>query len=475
MLFNSIEFLFIFLPIVFVIYFLLNNFKFYTASKIWLIIASLFFYAIYKFNYLHIILSSVIFNFFMGKILQKNISEFVNKKIVLAFTLVCNLLLLCYFKYFDFLIEILNTNLHTQFNTMNLLLPLGISFFTFQQISYIVDCYKGEIKDTNFIDYILFVTFFPQLVAGPIIQYREIVPQFQDNSKKNINSQNISAGFFLITIGLAKKVLLADNFAPFISQTLNGLSNLDFLNSWFLALSIGSQGYFDFSGYCDMALGIALLFNITILPNFNSPYQSVDISDFWRRWHISLGKFMKYYVYIPLGGSRVGTLKTYRNLFFVFLLIGVWHGANIPCIMYGVVNGILVCFNKFWKSLKIEMNKYLAIAITYATMIFICPLVLVKSFHEFLKVFYAMTGMQTVFKLPSVSEFSLVFNNGSALNIFLISISLIIVLFVQNSNELCEKYLKGNKEIISLAVILLFIISTLCINRCPNEFIYFQF
>lgn len=474
MLFNSIEFLFAFLPIVFIFYFLLNRFKLYTVAKVWLVVASLYFYANYKYNYLHIIISSVLFNYFMGKIIQKKF-PCINNKLLLIFTLVSNLFLLCYYKYFDFLIEILNTNLHTQFNTMNLLLPLGISFFTFQQISYVIDCYKGEIKNTNFIDYILFVTFFPQLVAGPIIQHDEIIPQFQDNSKKQINPQNISAGFFLITIGLAKKVLLADSFAPFISQTLDGLSNLDFLNSWFLALSIGSQGYFDFSGYCDMALGIALLFNITVLPNFNSPYQSVDISDFWRRWHISLGRFMKNYVYIPLGGSRVGLLKNYRNLFIVFFLIGVWHGANWPCVMYGIVNGVLVCFNKFWKSLKIEMNKYLAIAITYATMIFICPLVLVKSYHQFVKIFLAMTGLHTTFKMPAIEDFTLIFSNDSSLNVFLITISLIIVLFVQNSNQLCEKYIKQNSQTISFLITVLFVVSVLCINRCQNEFIYFQF
>ena len=475
MLFNSLEFLFIFLPIVFIVYFSLNRFKKYQFANFWLLVASLYFYAYYTPEYLKIILSSIAFNYLVSMFLLDKVKiGIVSKKFILVSGLIGNLALLCYFKYWGFLTECFNHIANQHFNAMHLLLPLGISFFTFQQISYIVDCYKGEAKYTNIIDYALFVTFFPQLIAGPIVHHKEMIPQFEDESKKVINQNNISLGFLLITIGLAKKVLLADAFNPFIDTTIAGLNDLDFANSWFLALAIGSQGYFDFSGYCDMALGLGYLFNIALPINFNSPYKSMDISDYWRRWHITLGRFLKYYVYIPLGGSRAGTFNTYRNLMIVFLLTGIWHGANWPCITYGAVNGVLVCINKFWRGLNIEINKYLAIAITFTTMIFIAPLVLIKTMPQYFKVLTSMLGINTHFAPIAIHDFSLNFLNSSSLNIFLISVSLFIIFALPNSNELGEKYVKTEKTIYTVLLAFLFIYSAMSITQA-TKFIYFQF
>lgn len=474
MLFNSIDFLFIFLPIVFIGYFLCNKFKLYTLGKLWLALASLFFYAYYNIQYLSIIISSVVFNYSIGLLLQKEVFPKLNNRVVLTFAILVNLLLLSYYKYFDFLIQCFNNIANAQFNTMHLLLPLGISFFTFQQLSYIVDCYKKEVKNTNFIDYVLFVTFFPQLIAGPIIHHEEIIPQFEDMSKKRINHENIAIGLFFITIGLVKKVLLADSFSPFIQRTITNVWNLDFLNSWFFALSVGCQGYFDFSGYCDMAIGIGMLFNITLPINFNSPYKAIDISDYWRRWHITLGKFLKNYVYIPLGGSRVGEFNTYRNLFIVFFLTGVWHGANWPCVTYGVVNALLVCVNKFWKSLNININKKLAILITFTTMIFIAPLVIIKTMPQYFKVLTSMVGFNTHFTMVTLDGLNMKFYNGSSLDILLIGISLFILFGMQNSSELAKKYVATKSLPATILLAILFIVSTLSLNQV-TEFIYFQF
>jgi D-alanyl-lipoteichoic acid acyltransferase DltB (MBOAT superfamily) len=475
MLFNSLEYLFIFLPCILILYFLLNNLKKYDCAKISLLLASFFFYSYFKTDYLKIILFSICFNYFISLIIIEKIKFYkLNKKFFLFVALTGNLLLLCYFKYWNFLIVCFNNISHNHFNTLELLLPLGISFFTFQQISYIVDCYKGDAKYTNIIDYSLFVTFFPQLIAGPIVHHKEIIPQFENKNNKYFNTQNFLMGCCLITIGLVKKILLADAFIPFIDSSINNLSNIDILNSWFLALSIGSQGYFDFSGYCDIALGSAYMFNIILPINFSSPYKSIDISDYWRRWHITLGRFLKYNVYIPLGGSRTGTFNTYRNLMTVFILTGIWHGANWPCLSYGFINGCLVCCNKFWKTLNIEINKYLSITITFITMIFISPLVLIKTIHQCIKVWSTMLGINTFFVLPQIIDNNFIFYNKSKISIFLIPITLFILFALPNSNQIAEKYIKSNNYIYTIILVFIFIYTTLNITT-PKEYIYFQF
>ncbi len=474
MLFNSIEFLFIFLPIVFIVFFLLFKFKLTKFSNLWLLAASLYFYAYYKIEYLPIIISSIVFNYTMGYFIHKDYSA-KTKKAILVFAVVGNLALLCHYKYFNFLIETFNSLSLTHFDTMKLLLPLGISFFTFQQIGYITDSYKGEAKHTNIIDYALFVSFFPQLIAGPICMYKELLPQFQDVLKKSINRDNIYRGIFFITIGLAKKVILADNFTDFIQTVMATNGMTEFYTSWSFAFSIALQGYFDFSGYCDMAIGIASLFNIDIPINFDSPYKSKDISDYWRRWHITMGRFLKYNVYIPMGGSRAGEIKTYRNLFFVFLVTGIWHGANWPCIFYGVINGILVSVNKLWKKFNINMNDRVAVFITFITMVFIAPLVMIKQINQYFLSVMSMLGIKADFVIPTVKNWDIIYYNPDyKLNIILFIASFIIVFCFKNSNELAPKYIKSNNFWYTIILTIIFIISVLSITK-RSEFIYFNF
>ncbi len=474
MLFNSVEFLFIFLPIVFLVYFILNKIKLTKFTNLWLLIASLYFYAYYKIEYLPIIISSILFNYMMGYFIQKNSSPGI-KKALLIFAVAGNLSLLCYYKYFNFLIETINSFNFTHFDTMKVLLPLGISFFTFQQISYITDTYKGEAKQTNIIDYSLFVSFFPQLIAGPICMYKELIPQFQDVAKKVINRENIYKGIFLITIGLFKKVMLADNFTGFIQDVMHYESMTEFYTSWAFSFSIALQGYFDFSGYCDMALGLGALFNIELPINFDSPYKSKDISDYWRRWHITMGRFLKYHVYIPMGGSRRGELRTYWNLFFVFLVTGIWHGANWPCILYGTINGIFVSINKLWKKTNIQMNDKLAIFITFITMVFIAPLVMIKQVHQYFLSVKSMLGINTQFIPATIDNFNFVFSNPQLkLNIILFIASFIIIFCFKNSNELAPKYVSTKNIYITILLACVFIVSVLSITK-GSEFIYFNF
>ena len=347
MLFNSIEFLFIFLPITFFVYFFLNKKRLVNLATGWLVIASLYFYAYWKLEYLPIILCSMVFNYTIGTTLSKADNLKINKKALMIFGVVVNLGALFYYKYFDFVIYNLNKVFHGDFNYMHIVLPLAISFFTFQQIAYLVDSYKGETKEYDFLTYALFVTFFPQLIAGPIVHHKEMMPQFAKLKNRIINPKNISIGLFLIAIGLAKKVLLADFFSPFVQQTFDVIPHLTCFEAWCAAISYTFQLYFDFSGYSDMAIGLGKMFGFQFTENFDFPYASANLSEFWRRWHISLGSWFRDYLYIPLGGSRVSSkIRIALNLLIVWLATGIWHGTDFTFILWGILHGILIVFEK---------------------------------------------------------------------------------------------------------------------------------
>ena len=301
MLFNSFEYIFAFLPLIFLLYFALSKVRINTA-KITLILASLFFYAWWKLEYLPILLGSILFNFTLSNLIWDNkLKSFLPKKFVLIFGIAANLALLGYYKYADFFIENVNDALGKSYDSLNLLLPLAISFFTFQQITYLVDSYKGDIKKHSFLSYTLFVTFFPQLIAGPIVHHKEMIPQFESKLNWVKNYKNIVMGLFIFSIGLFKKVMIADQFAVWATAGFDGSTSLSLLEAWATSLSYTFQLYFDFSGYTDMAIGAALLFNIKLPFNFNSPYKALNIQDFWRRWHMTLTRFLTEYIYIPLG------------------------------------------------------------------------------------------------------------------------------------------------------------------------------
>ena len=295
MLFYSYEFIFIFLPLIFFIYFYLNSKRLTHASKAFLVLSSLFFYSWWNIIYLPLILISMLFNYSLGNSLSnyKNNKKRFTKKSILSFGIVLNIVLLGYFKYSDFFIA--NFNLLTESNAdlLNLALPLAISFFTFQQIAYLVDSYKEETKEYDFLNYAIFVTFFPQLIAGPIVHHKEMMPQFDILKNKVKNYKNISLGLFIFSIGLFKKVVIADYFAVAATNGFDYSLILSFFEAWATSLSYTFQLYFDFSGYTDMAIGAALLFNIKLPVNFNSPYKALSIQDFWRRWHITLSRFLR--------------------------------------------------------------------------------------------------------------------------------------------------------------------------------------
>jgi len=276
-----------------------------------------------------------------------------------------NLALLGYFKYTDFFISNMNAVLATNVPMQNIVLPLAISFFTFQQIAYLVDSYRGQTKKYSLLNYLIFVTFFPQLIAGPIVHHKEMMPQFYAAKNLLHNYRFIALGLFIFSIGLAKKIILADTFSIWATAGFDGQQALGFYAGWATSLSYTFQLYFDFSGYTDMAIGAALMFNIRLPINFNSPYKATDIQDFWRRWHMTLSRFLRDYVYIPLGGNRIGPYRTYFNLFATFLLGGIWHGASWMFVTWGALHGAALIVHRLWHKLGLRMWRWLAWCVTF--------------------------------------------------------------------------------------------------------------
>ncbi len=333
-------------------------------AKSWLVLASLYFYGYFNISYLPIILSSILVNYLVGLGLHRSDLNDLIRRIILSIGIIFNVGLIGYFKYRDFFIENINEVFSSNIPLLNILLPLGISFFTFQQISFIVDCYRRTSLKYDFLSYCLFVTFFPQLIAGPIVLATEMLPQFEDAEKKRINYENLNKGLFIFAIGLFKKVILADDIAGGANAGFDSTQPLTCMAAWLSSMCYTLQLYFDFSGYCDMAMGIGLMFNIKLPLNFNSPYKALNFQDFWKRWHMTLGRFLSTYLYIPLGGNRKGTSRTLINLIIVFLVSGIWHGAGWGFILWGALHGLGILIHRVWKNAGLHMPALLGWAIT---------------------------------------------------------------------------------------------------------------
>ncbi len=350
--FNSFIFILVFLPAALVGYFGLCSLGKEKAAKAFLLLMSLWFYGYFNLSYLLVICGSILVNFLLSRAMGKSGITEGAKKALLTLGLLFNVGLIFYFKYYDFFISNVNQVFHTDFVLRHVVLPLGISFFTFQQISFIVDSYRGETKGYSFLEYALFVAYFPQLVAGPIVLHSQLIPQFRDEKRRQINPDSMAKGIMLFTRGLAKKVLIADTFGTAVAwgfshaNVFHGEEALAVYEIIIVMLSYTFQIYFDFSGYSDMAIGLGCMFNFDIPMNFNSPYKALSVADFWKRWHMTLTGFLTKYIYIPLGGNRKGKIRTYINIMVVFLVSGIWHGANWTFILWGIIHGLGQCFNR---------------------------------------------------------------------------------------------------------------------------------
>ena len=348
MLFNSFAFLFVYLPLALAGYFWLGRYHPRWPAA-WLALASLVFYAYWDVRYLPLLLGSICINYWCGRAIAA--ARPAARKRWLAGALAANLGLLAYYKYANFFIDSVNSASGAGWPDLNIVLPIGISFFTFTQIAFLVDCQRGEVKEYRFIHYALFVSYFPHLIAGPVLHHKEMMPQFADPANTRPLASNFAIGLSIFVVGLAKKVLIADNISPMVGPVFAAGAHPQLLEAWIGLLAYTFQLYFDFSGYSDMAIGLSRLFGVKLPLNFNSPYKSRNISEFWRRWHMSLSRFLRDYLYIALGGSRAGPLRRYRNLMLTMLLGGLWHGAGWTFVIWGGLHGVYLVLHHAWQGL----------------------------------------------------------------------------------------------------------------------------
>jgi alginate O-acetyltransferase complex protein AlgI len=427
------------------------------------------------------------FNYVIGRSINKIFKNKVFfRRSILIFGVILNLALLGYFKYADFFIE--NINIYLSINDelphLNLLLPLAISFFTFQQITYLIDTYRQETREYSFLNYALFVTFFPQLIAGPIVHHKEMMPQFTKIRNKIKNYKNIAMGLFIFSIGLFKKVVIADTFSVWANNGFDVATTLNLIEAWATSLSYTFQLYFDFSGYIDMAIGLALLFNIRLPINFNSPYKATNISDFWRRWHITLSRFLRDYVYIPLGGNRKSGFRTYSNLMATFLIGGLWHGAGWTFVFWGFLHGLALIIQKFWEKFGFKFWAWVAWLITFNFVNIAWVFFRAKEWDDAVKVLVGMIGLSGI-KLHPIFQSKLAFltNYGiefgyydsivlGAFDLLWFIIAFILILLFNNSNEKLSNFKLNYKTVFCSSFA--FVGSILLLNK-ESEFLYFNF
>ena len=493
MYFNSINFIFLFLPFSIVIYYLFTiSFRNF-SSVYWLIFVSLFYYFILSPIFLlYLILSSII-NYNLGIVINNNfnINKNLSKKILIL-SIILNILYLGYFKYFDFFISTVNNITTLDFPLLNVLLPLGISFYTIQQIIFLVKCYDEKKQfnkyNQNFKTYFLHVIFFPKIIAGPIISYDNFIKNFtkKSNIKKKIFS-NLYKGFFLFSIGLFKKVILADNLAYWNDHGFSNISNLNLLESWILCYSYAFQLYFDVSGYADMAIGIALLFGIAIPINFNSPFKQTNISNLWNNWHMTLTNFINNYLFRPIIFSfkNINAANTTYAIIISMTVVGLWHGANWTFIMLGFLNGIGIAFYHFIKNFKFKLERRFSIFLTFTFFSITILFFRVEDLQSGFSIVESMFNITNIV-LPGnlydllgfLESYNIKFGTwsyslrGDKKLLFFLALSFYLIFFCKNSNDLTQK-LKPNFLNCTL-IVLLFVISVMFINN-SNENIYFQF
>lgn len=489
MLFNSLGFIFLFLPVTLLVYFVLLRRRLTMAAKSWLLSASLFFYSWWNVTYLPLILGSILFNYTIGGLLAEYDTErpkAVPKRSIFVFGLVANILLLCWFKYMDFFIATSNRLLGTELPLLKIVLPLGISFFTITQIAFLVDAYEGLVEERNLLNYALFVTFFPHLLAGPILHHKEMMPQFERLRNKVINWKNLYLGLTLFFIGLFKKVVIADSFSAWATAGFDGTHPLTLIPAWLASISYTFQLYFDFSGYSDMAVGVGWMFNISLPVNFNSPYKATGMIDFWKRWHITLTNFITTYLYTPILRA-FGTITFNRSLaaiFMAMLISGFWHGAGWGFITWGGMHGMGLVVNHAWKKRKLKMPRLLAWLITFNFVNISFIFFRAKSLDAALRILKGMAGQNGVMLHSSLAKFALLREMGFTFGTWLDAIkgsdetwimalvALVIALIWKNSMEIVEQVRPTWGWLMLLFIATSW--SLLDMSKV-SEFLYFQF
>lgn len=482
MLFNSLEFIFLYVPIVIFIFFMLGKYKEKKYAIMWLVSASFFFYGWWDVRYIPLLFGSICFNFIVGKKLESSRRN----KLWLWLGIFVNMSMLAYFKYMDFFLGTVNSILGSNyFELLHIVLPLGISFFTFTQTAYLIDVYRGDTKNTSFVVYCEFVTIFPHLIAGPIISHRKMIPQFIDDMTFKVDYRNISLGLSLFSMGLFKKTVIADKLAGLVGDVFANVYSIGMLEAWIGAIGYSLQLYFDFSGYSEMAMGLGLMINLQLPQNFNSPYKAVSVIDFWRRWHMTLGSWVRDYLYIPMGGSRCGHVDKLRNLFVSMLIIGLWHGAGWTFIIWGGLHGLFLVINHMWRN----RNYQLPVAIKWS-MTFLCVVVCwvffrAESVNDALQIISKMFDVSSLhfpaggrweylFAWTGLSFVPWQFQWSLAKGIVALSLLLVCLLTLKNPCEIYDNLRPNKKWLMFTSAIFLVSIYVICAAG-TGEFLYFQF
>jgi alginate O-acetyltransferase complex protein AlgI len=514
MLFNSHAFIFVFLPVTLLGFFCTARLSHRLAAA-WLAAASIVFYGYWNPNYVWLLLVSIAFNYAMGRTIAH--SGRPRATVALAAALIGNLCLLGYYKYTNFFISSARSLVGVDWTFHYIILPLGISFFTFTQIAFLVDVYRRIAKEYNFIHYALFVSFFPHLIAGPVLHHKQMMPQFDRPDVYRFNYGNTAVGLTIFLIGLFKKVILADGVAVnvgLIFDNPTAAMQSGFVETWCVAISYSLQLYFDFSGYSDMAIGASRLFGIVLPLNFNSPLKSVNIIEFWRRWHMTLSQFLKDYLYIPLGGNRYGTIRRYVNLLLTMLLGGLWHGAGWTFIIWGALHGLFLVVNHVWHAvrrwlgqdpLKESANAYLrsvSVFVTFTAVTVSFVIFRASDLGAAVALFKGMTGKndymayQCVPTCGPMIQWLIGIASGAAKGVFGIEAYLwaggllMLAWFAPNTQEIMSNYRpvlempKPNKNILpfvwrpSLVMVgIVWLIGLVAIVNLTKQspFLYFQF
>ena len=399
MLFNSFSFIFLFLPMTIAVYYCCAKMRMQKCATTTLLMASLVFYVYWDIKYLLLLLFSIIFNYLLSRWI---VAERSFKVLVLAVGV--NLLLLMWFKYTVFFLESINDFFCTSFFVPDIVLPLGISFFTFTQIAYLVDCYRGETQGRSLLEYALFVTVFPHLIAGPILHHKSIIPQFSEANNLLYSYSNMTTGLCFFCIGLMKKVVIADTLGGWARPIFENAAIVSFFEGWFGAICYTFQLYYDFSAYSEMAVGLALMFNLKFPVNFDSPYHALSVQEFWRRWHITLSQFLKNYLYIPLGGNRCGASRMMMNIFLTMLLGGLWHGAGWNFLVWGALHGVYLMVNHSWESLGIKIPVKFAWLITFLSVVVGWVIFRANNISDAISILQAMAGFNGIILPHSASD-----------------------------------------------------------------------
>jgi alginate O-acetyltransferase complex protein AlgI len=466
-LFNSFTFLFLFMPLALLAYYLPARLGFPRVATGLLVLASLLFYADWGLRYLPLLIGSTVFNYAIGAAVRRH-----RHRGTLVFGIAANLLALGYFKYAAFAVQTANQLTGTSWPVPNIILPLAISFYTFTQIAFLVDCYKGQAEELNFSRYCLFVFFFPHLIAGPIVHHKELMPQFADPRSRVWIPENVAIGIAWLTLGLFKKVVIADGCAPWANTVFETAGPVPGLFAWAGALAYTFQLYFDFSGYSDMALGLSWFFNIRLPDNFDAPYRATSIIDFWRRWHMTLSRFLRDYLYIPLGGNRHGETSRYRNLFLTMVLGGLWHGAAWTFVIWGAYHGILLAACHLWAHTRWKVPTFLARSLTFLAVVIGWCFFRAPGFDSALQLLRSMFDVRT-WNLASLQPLG-----GWQIAAPTLLALLVFVNLAPTTKDWVERRQLGIRHGILLALlfaICLLLMRDVSLHFTKSEFIYFNF